>query len=160
SASRCRHHVAFPHSMRSTRRSTMHSSPRPEWQCRFSGGGSRRANDAMVSFAPAPTSRGKMNLVCRMAEDAVAERRRALRARPTPRAPAGVAASKRERELALAADPRKRENYERFLRARRDASVDYLPVKLDIENVSRCNFKCTMCVVSDWPKGKRASDMP
>jgi molybdenum cofactor biosynthesis enzyme MoaA len=37
--------------------------------------------------------------------------------------------------------------------------VDYLPIKLDIENVSRCNFRCTMCVVAEWPKGQRAEDM-
>lgn len=30
---------------------------------------------------------------------------------------------------------------------------------MDIENVSRCNYRCTMCVVSDWKKGKRAEDM-
>ena len=43
--------------------------------------------------------------------------------------------------------------------AARGADVDYLPVKLDIENVSRCNFRCTMCQVSEWPKGRRARDM-
>jgi len=37
--------------------------------------------------------------------------------------------------------------------------VDYLPVKLDIENVSRCNFACTMCAVSKWPHRKRGRDM-
>jgi pyrroloquinoline quinone biosynthesis protein E len=37
--------------------------------------------------------------------------------------------------------------------------VEYLPIKLDIENISRCNFRCTMCVVSDWEKGKRGEDM-
>jgi hypothetical protein len=33
-----------------------------------------------------------------------------------------------------------------------NALVDYYPIKLDIENVSRCNFRCTMCAVSDWPQ--------
>ena len=67
---------------------------------------------------------------------------------------------RRERELALAADPRCRENYEKYIASgRRNAKVDYLPIKLDIENVSRCNFRCTMCVVSDWPKGQRAADL-
>ena len=79
---------------------------------------------------------------------------------PAPEPSLGVEAYRRERELALAASPKCRENYERYLQAsRRGASVDYLPIKLDVENVSRCNFKCTMCVVSEWPKGQRAEDM-
>lgn len=78
---------------------------------------------------------------------------------PRPEPSAGVAAYEAEREARLAFDPRTRENFERY-RAGRRAEVDYLPVKLDIENVSRCNFACTMCVVSTWPKGKRAEDMP
>ena len=41
----------------------------------------------------------------------------------------------------------------------RRSNLPYLPIKLDIENVSRCNFHCTMCQVSDWPKNKRAEDM-
>jgi len=39
------------------------------------------------------------------------------------------------------------------------ADVDYLPVRIDVENVSRCNFHCTMCQVSDWPHQQRAADM-
>lgn len=79
---------------------------------------------------------------------------------PQPEPAAGLEAYVRERELALASSVRRRENYEKYLRSsRRNARVDYLPVKLDIENVSRCNFRCTMCVVSDWPKGTRAADM-
>jgi len=38
--------------------------------------------------------------------------------------------------------------------------VDYLPIKMDVENVSRCNFRCTMCQVSGWgPTYQRARDM-
>ena len=88
------------------------------------------------------------------------ERRLELRDLPKPEPSAGMAALKAELELALAADPRKKANYERYLASRRrSAVVDYLPITLDIENVSRCNFRCTMCVVSDWPKGKRGPDM-
>jgi pyrroloquinoline quinone biosynthesis protein E len=80
---------------------------------------------------------------------------------PAPEPAAGLDAYVRERELALLHSSARRENYEQYLRSsRRHARVDYLPIKLDIENVSRCNFRCTMCVVSDWPKGKRAADMP
>lgn len=87
-------------------------------------------------------------------------RRRALRDLPAPEPSAGMAAYYRERDLALAASPEKRANYARYLAARRhDAEPDYLPIKLDIENVSRCNFRCTMCSVSNWHKGRRAADL-
>lgn len=82
-----------------------------------------------------------------------------LRDLPAPLPSAGVAAYAEERERACAADPVKRANYERFRAAQRGAKVDYLPVKLDIENVSRCNLHCIMCIVSDWPKGRRGADM-
>lgn len=88
-------------------------------------------------------------------------RRRALRALPAPEPSAGLDAYRYERDLALAASPAKRANYERYLAAaRREAEPDYLPIKLDIENVSRCNFRCTMCSVSAWEHGRRAADMP
>jgi pyrroloquinoline quinone biosynthesis protein E len=89
------------------------------------------------------------------------ERREDLRQLPAPEPAAGVAAYERERELALARSPACRANYQRYLAGRRRAAVvDYLPIKLDIENTSRCNFRCTMCVVSSWAKGKRAEDLP
>ncbi len=81
------------------------------------------------------------------------------RALPTPEPMPDLATYERERDLCLAADPRRKANYERYLAsARRQARVDYLPIKLDIENVSRCNLHCTMCQVSGWPKSKRAED--
>jgi MoaA/NifB/PqqE/SkfB family radical SAM enzyme len=55
--------------------------------------------------------------------------------------------------------PQREENYRRYKLARRGITLDYLPIKLDIENVSRCNFHCTMCQVSDWPGFKRSRDM-
>jgi molybdenum cofactor biosynthesis enzyme MoaA len=89
------------------------------------------------------------------------KRRRSLRELPAPDPAAGLAAYRKERELALSGDIKKRENYERYLASsRRSAVVDYLPIKLDIENVSRCNFRCTMCMVDGWEKGQRAEDMP
>jgi MoaA/NifB/PqqE/SkfB family radical SAM enzyme len=33
------------------------------------------------------------------------------------------------------------------------------PVRLDVEPASKCNFRCIMCQVADWPNGKRAEDM-
>ena len=85
---------------------------------------------------------------------------RELRQLPKPDPSAGLVAYESERELALSFDPRRRQNYQNYMSSgRRSAQVDYLPIKLDIENVSRCNFKCTMCVVSDWDKGARGPDM-
>lgn len=84
-----------------------------------------------------------------------------LLALPKPVPSAGVTAYEQERALALASDPRRCANYEAYIRAKanKTAKLDYLPVKLDIENVSRCNFRCTMCQVSDWHKGTRAKDL-
>jgi MoaA/NifB/PqqE/SkfB family radical SAM enzyme len=78
---------------------------------------------------------------------------------PRPEPSAGIAAYDAELAARLL-DERCRGNYLRYKKRRLTADPDYLPVKLDIENVSRCNFACTMCAVSKWPKGKRAGDMP
>lgn len=74
---------------------------------------------------------------------------------PRPEPSAGLAAYDMERAVCLASDQRKFDNFRRFQRR----EWPYLPVKLDIENVSRCNFACSMCAVSKWPKGQRAKDM-
>ncbi len=88
------------------------------------------------------------------------DRRQALRGLSAPEPAAGLEAYERERELALSRSPECRANYARYLASRRrGAVVDYYPIKLDIENVSRCNFRCTMCAVSDWHKGQRAADL-
>src|SRR5580704_13073184 len=85
---------------------------------------------------------------------------RAFLALPSPEPAAGVEAYVRERELALSRSPECRANYQRYQAFSRDGvELDYLPIKLDIENVSRCNFRCTMCTVSDWHKGQRADDL-
>jgi pyrroloquinoline quinone biosynthesis protein E len=55
--------------------------------------------------------------------------------------------------------PERQANYQRYRAAKRDETLNYLPIQLDIENVSRCNYRCTMCQVSDWPKMQRAEDM-
>jgi radical SAM protein with 4Fe4S-binding SPASM domain len=62
--------------------------------------------------------------------------------------------------LALSSDPRRKTNYDLFLESSKTLLVEHLPVKMDVENVSRCNFRCTMCQVSDWgPNYQRAQDM-
>ncbi|AXK79045.1 radical SAM/SPASM domain-containing protein [Pseudolabrys taiwanensis] len=80
---------------------------------------------------------------------------------PAPEPSAGWSAYREQRARALSFDPRRQANFEKYLKTQRTAEIaDYLPIKLDIENVSRCNFRCTMCQVSDWPKGQRSTDMP
>src|SRR5262245_54215598 len=80
---------------------------------------------------------------------------------PVPQPVPDLAAYLGEREICLSRSPERASNYQAYMRsARRTAQVDYLPIRLDFENVSRCNFRCTMCTVSDWHKGRRAGDMP
>ena len=76
---------------------------------------------------------------------------------PAPKPDPGVWAQNLKN--ALDSDPRKKENYELYLNSQKSHKVDYLPVRMDIENLSRCNFHCTMCQVSGWPKYQRARDM-
>lgn len=92
--------------------------------------------------------------------DAPQEPNAALRDLPQPLPAPGRDAYLLERELALAASPEKKANYERYMKSsRRSADVNYLPIILDIENVSRCNFRCIMCTVAEFPKGRRSRDM-
>jgi pyrroloquinoline quinone biosynthesis protein E len=55
--------------------------------------------------------------------------------------------------------PERHENYLKYQAAQRGEVLNYLPIMLDVENVSRCNYHCTMCQVSDWEGYKRADDM-
>jgi MoaA/NifB/PqqE/SkfB family radical SAM enzyme len=84
-----------------------------------------------------------------------------LQSLPRPEPSAGIKAYYDEQIARLAYDSRCRENYARYKEAalRPLADVNYLPVKLDVENVSRCNFACKMCAVSKWPRRQRADDM-
>ena len=80
---------------------------------------------------------------------------------PLPKPSMGLDAYNKERKLAFRHDFRRKENYISYKTQNKlDNVLDYLPLKLDIENVSRCNFRCIMCQVSDWKKGQRASDLP
>lgn len=64
-----------------------------------------------------------------------------------------------ELEKGFSLFPNRKRNYDLFAIAEPAERLEHLPVTLDIENVSRCNFRCTMCQVSTWPKQKRAEDM-
>lgn len=50
-------------------------------------------------------------------------------------------------------------NYQRYKQNPRSANPDYLPIKMDVENVSRCNLSCPMCLVSLTKTQKRAEDI-
>jgi len=65
-----------------------------------------------------------------------------------------------ERKKRLEFLPGCKENFEKYTNSnKRVSNPGYLPIKLDIENLSRCNFRCVMCQVSEWPKGQRARDL-
>ncbi len=55
--------------------------------------------------------------------------------------------------------PERFENYQKAQKSKRCELVDFLPLHLDIENVSRCNYRCSMCQVSRWPGSRRGADM-
>jgi len=55
--------------------------------------------------------------------------------------------------------PARYENFLRFKQNPRAENPDYLPIKIDIENVSRCNLTCSMCLISLTKTQKRADDL-
>ncbi len=79
---------------------------------------------------------------------------------PTPAPVPDLNAYLRERRIRLSRSPATLANYVAFMQAdRRAVHPTFLPTRLDFENVSRCNFHCSMCKVSEWPKGRRGEDM-
>ncbi len=55
--------------------------------------------------------------------------------------------------------PKRYENYKKYQDFSKNKKIKYLPIKIDIENVSRCNLKCDMCQVPFYQNNKRAEDM-
>lgn len=55
--------------------------------------------------------------------------------------------------------PNRLKNYVKAIPAPHDKRRDFMPFIADIEPNSRCNFKCTMCQVSEWDDSKRSNDM-
>lgn len=79
---------------------------------------------------------------------------------PTPQPTPNLQAYLRERRIRLSRYPLALSNFLNYLKTnRRTSCPNFLPIRMDFENVSRCNFRCTMCKVSEWPKGRRANDM-
>ena len=78
---------------------------------------------------------------------------------PKPIPSMGIDAYIEEKNKSINFSKRRKHNYELYLKSGRTSTISYLPIKLDIENVSRCNYRCPMCAVSTWEKMKRANDM-
>jgi len=55
--------------------------------------------------------------------------------------------------------PERLKNYVKAIPAPYAQTRDFRPFIADIEPNSRCNFKCTMCQVSEWNGSKRSDDM-
>lgn len=55
--------------------------------------------------------------------------------------------------------PERYENFVKYKNSSKSATIGYLPIKLDMENVSRCNLRCEMCQVSSWESFRRGIDM-
>ena len=75
----------------------------------------------------------------------------------------GVEFYKESIQKSLNFSNKRKENYKKYLKFKNSPKIsklNFLPIKLDIENVSRCNFRCKMCIVQKWHKGKRAEDLP
>jgi MoaA/NifB/PqqE/SkfB family radical SAM enzyme len=94
-------------------------------------------------------------------DDVAGEDGEALHGLPTPQPVPDLETYLRVRRTCLSRAPERLRNYLAYQASgRRSVDPAYLPIRLDFENVSRCNFRCTMCTVSDWHKGTRAADMP
>ena len=78
-----------------------------------------------------------------------------------PQPAGGIEYRKKELDKRLACSTFIENNYKKYLKYVNKwvSHCDYEPIKIEIENVSRCNYRCKMCQVSDWPKGKRAEDL-
>ena len=76
-----------------------------------------------------------------------------------PKPAAGTKFQERELQLRLQ-NPKTKDNYDKYNAWKKNkGEIDFLPIRMDIETVSRCNYACLLCTVSDWENGKRAEDM-
>lgn len=87
------------------------------------------------------------------------ERIRRINQLPSPKPSLGLDVYEAIIQKSLDSNVERKANHDLMVAHQDMAKIDHLPVRLDFENVSRCNFRCVMCVVSDWPKGRRADDM-
>jgi pyrroloquinoline quinone biosynthesis protein E len=82
---------------------------------------------------------------------------------PAPAPAAGLSYYEKIRSERLSVSVEARENWTRYEKwiASGCSSIDpqLLPIKAHISPNSQCNFRCTMCAVSDFPRGMRAENM-
>lgn len=62
-------------------------------------------------------------------------------------------------EQGFKAYPKRYDNFMKYKKNPKATIPDFLPIKMDVEPLSRCNFKCDMCIVSDFENLKRAEDL-
>lgn len=62
-------------------------------------------------------------------------------------------------EAGFRAYPKRLENYQKYKENPRSIEVDYMPIRADIENVSRCNLRCGHCLISSLEGQRRAKDL-
>lgn len=55
--------------------------------------------------------------------------------------------------------PERYDNFLKYKNSSKSAKVNYMPIKMDIENVSRCNLRCEMCQISLLESLRRSTDM-
>ena len=62
-------------------------------------------------------------------------------------------------EAGFRAYPERLKNYEKYKKNPRAIHVDYMPIRADVENVSRCNLRCNHCLISSLSGQRRAQDL-
>ncbi len=55
--------------------------------------------------------------------------------------------------------PERHSNYQKYRNKNGGSKISHGPIKVDFENVSRCNLRCGMCQMTAFKKGKRADDL-
>ncbi|MBF0465648.1 MAG: radical SAM protein [Nitrospirae bacterium] len=55
--------------------------------------------------------------------------------------------------------PQREENYKKYLLNPRSINLDYMPIKMDIEPINRCNLRCTMCLIPMLDSQQAADDL-
>ena len=55
--------------------------------------------------------------------------------------------------------PQRKDNFNLHKICSRNIHIKYMPIKMDIEPVSRCNLNCDMCQMATFKNRKRAEDL-
>lgn len=55
--------------------------------------------------------------------------------------------------------PKRYENYQKYLENKKSLKPNFMPIKADIENVGRCNFRCAHCIASTYTNSNKIRDL-